>query len=519
MKQSTDLFDLIQSMSPAEKRYFKIFATRHTIGQQNNYVKLFDVVEKQRQYDEEKVKNELKGEKFISDIAVYKSYLHQLILDGLHSFYLNSSVESKIKKQMDQLSILFNKGLYTQGEKLLQKTKSVAIAHEKYYHLLSISDWELSFIRTKAFEKTNESRLSKIFAEEDEFFKKYKEEQEYYKLLAQVAHLISTVGQIKSDSQEAKYRKVMSHKLLSNENIPCTFQGKLTFYNIWLLYFMQSHRSYKKALKFVSGNLKLFEDHPEMMVDKAARYVTMLTNIIMIHIESKKYDTAHYYLKKAREFPAKYKVKTEGRIALRIFSLSYLLETHIYVRTGAFEKIGEIKDDIERGLKQFDRKIPMDTRSIIYFNMAYMYFGNREYHISSQYLNKIANNPDPNARQDIICLSKILLFIVYYELDDTLLFQARLKSTQRYLVKRNNVFKLEAIILEFIKKLPKLNSKKELVDYFKQMKKELEEISKIPFEQIILKDFDFIAWVESKIENRPFAEMVKRRASAGQKPL
>ena len=42
--------ELIKSLTKSEKRYFKLMSSRHTIGEENNYVILFDAIEKQIDY-------------------------------------------------------------------------------------------------------------------------------------------------------------------------------------------------------------------------------------------------------------------------------------------------------------------------------------------------------------------------------------------------------------------------------------------------------------------------------------
>ena len=48
-KFSNDLFQLIQSLSRTEKAYFKKYTSLHVIGERNNYVKLFNAIEKQKE--------------------------------------------------------------------------------------------------------------------------------------------------------------------------------------------------------------------------------------------------------------------------------------------------------------------------------------------------------------------------------------------------------------------------------------------------------------------------------------
>ena len=46
------------------------------------------------------------------------------------------------------------------------------------------------------------------------------------------------------------------------------------------------------------------------------------------------------------------------------------------------------------------------------------------------------------------------------------------------------------------------------------LKSDLEKILKNPYELEFLVDFDIISWLDSKIEKRPFAEIVRKKAIA-----
>src|SRR5688572_13251953 len=86
MKKNDLLFGLIKSMSKSEKRHFKLYASRHTIGEQNNYVKLFDTIGSMQVYDETKVREALSGERFIRYLPSEKKYLYNIILNGLNAY-------------------------------------------------------------------------------------------------------------------------------------------------------------------------------------------------------------------------------------------------------------------------------------------------------------------------------------------------------------------------------------------------------------------------------------------------
>ncbi len=81
MKKNSNAYVLIKSLTMSEKRYFKIFSERHTIGKQNKYVALFNLLDTNEQEDDGWIKQELKSLKINSDfLSADKNYLYNLIL-------------------------------------------------------------------------------------------------------------------------------------------------------------------------------------------------------------------------------------------------------------------------------------------------------------------------------------------------------------------------------------------------------------------------------------------------------
>ena len=70
MKPSTELFNLIQSLSKSEKRFFKLSSSLHDA--EKNYLKLFDDIEKKKEYDDQEIKELFKNEKFINHLPSEK---------------------------------------------------------------------------------------------------------------------------------------------------------------------------------------------------------------------------------------------------------------------------------------------------------------------------------------------------------------------------------------------------------------------------------------------------------------
>ena len=84
MKPSNQLFDLIQSLTPDEEFHFN---NSSSIQQgEKNYIKLYNFLKSQEEYDEEEVKNHFKNEVFIQHLASEKNQLLHHVLKSLRYY-------------------------------------------------------------------------------------------------------------------------------------------------------------------------------------------------------------------------------------------------------------------------------------------------------------------------------------------------------------------------------------------------------------------------------------------------
>ena len=119
MKKNSNAFVLVKSLTMSEKRYFKIFSERHTIGSQNKYVLLFDQLDHFDLEDDEVYCLNLKKLGVNADfISADKNYLYQLILKSLNDFHNSKTYNLEIKEALISIEILFHKGLYSECLKI-----------------------------------------------------------------------------------------------------------------------------------------------------------------------------------------------------------------------------------------------------------------------------------------------------------------------------------------------------------------------------------------------------------------
>ena len=73
------------------------------------------------------------------------------------------------------------------------------------------------------------------------------------------------------------------------------------------------------------------------------------------------------------------------------------------------------------------------------------------------------------------------------------------------------LYKFEELAMDFISKLPKVKHYDEFISMLKDLRVKLKKLSKDPYEKKAFELFDLVAWIDSKLEGRPYAEIVREK--------
>jgi len=136
--RSTDaLFQLIHSLQKAEKRNFKLYIKRNSGNDDLKIVQLFDALDKMSDYDETLLfkKNPTIKKQQLSNI---KAHLYRELLASLRLLESVQNIDIQLHEQLDYARILYNKGLYLQSLKILDKIKETAKAHNQVSLLVQV---------------------------------------------------------------------------------------------------------------------------------------------------------------------------------------------------------------------------------------------------------------------------------------------------------------------------------------------------------------------------------------------
>ncbi|HSN07900.1 MAG TPA: hypothetical protein VLS85_02625, partial [Hanamia sp.] len=124
--RSTDaLFQLIHSLQKSEKRNFKLYVQRNSSNNDLKVVQLFDAIDKMNVYDENVLMTKTSSIKK-QQLPNVKAHLYRQILGSLRLLESSDNIDMQLHEQLDYARILYNKALYHQSLKILEKIKETA---------------------------------------------------------------------------------------------------------------------------------------------------------------------------------------------------------------------------------------------------------------------------------------------------------------------------------------------------------------------------------------------------------
>jgi len=505
-KASDHLHRLIKSLSKPEKRYFKVFSSRHVIGDQNNYQRLFDAIDKQSEYDEAAILKKFAGEAFVSRFSIAKSRLYQSILKSLDAYHANSSIEAQLKRQIHCAEILYNKSLYQQSGKILHSAKKVAEKHEKITTLIEIRRWEKRLLEQQNYEGVEKKELKLILKEDQELIQRASLYDELWNAKSRVFKNLYSKGKVRSKKEQGKFKKIIDDLAMESKSVPQIAENQYLLNHTYSAYHY-GVGDHEACYTHLLQNLDLIKSKPHLFSEEPNVFFSVLTNVINVATKLGRTDDAFKYLAELRSLPKNDEINSKEDLELRVFSISNSTELSLYAQSARYEEGLSLIPTIEEGLLMYEDKLSSVRKASFYFNIAVLLFGAGKPNEALKWINQLLNNIEIDKTQDIHCMAQLFNLVLHLELGNKSLLPYTLRSTQRYLQTREKVYQFENVFLKFVNELLKVRKDKSDDELYRLLQSELGELNKDPFEQTVNEYFHFEVWARACVVKRPFQEV------------
>jgi hypothetical protein len=495
--ESGYLFTLISSLTKAEKRHFKVYSNKRVLGKENVYFRLFNAIEKQKDYDE----TVLSRHRQFKDLPTLKKRLYKALLTSLSEYHSSTGIE--VRNLLNHIEILFNKSLFNHCSREIRKAKKIIEKNELYEEWLEILKWEYKIA-------VKRSSLRNVILDEEKKIIAIIDNQKKYRDTANLfLAKYQRFGVERSPRDLQGMKRILTSSLLKDETKALSFNAKQNFYDCHSL-FSVIKGDYRDAHTYGKQAIELYRNNPEIISANSFSYLVRINNFLLACLETKRYDEMREYIDQLQK--TRNELRSPAERATAFFYLYHLLNYYIY--TGKFHESRDELENIELELTEHEANLNTLQKITFYAIIAQVHFGREDYKGCLLWLNKILSFGEIRMRTDLECFIRLFRLIVHYEArTDQDLMGSLLKSTYRYLRKHEHLYKFETTMMDFFRQyLLTGNRNKNMAQPFSLLKEKLELLSKDPYEKQALSYFDFISWLESKIEKRSFEEVMRRKA-------
>jgi hypothetical protein len=506
MTPSDELHCLIKSLQPHEKRYFRLYASKYTTAEDNNYILLFEAIDNQAIYDEEALLEKHPGKFFASD----KNYLFQQLLSSLYEQEKHNKEKEWIRK-LGKAQILFSRDQPNGGYKLLRKCKTEAVAEENYLQLLQAIRLEKTIASAQYFKGLRSEDIEALHREEQECLARLENANAYWLLFSRFYHYHYSKGSVRDKKYWEEIRKIFSHPLLEDINKAMSFQTKLDFYGIHALYYFMQGKT-AKAMEYNKAHLELYESRPEKIKEYSKRYLALLNNYLMDSLGMKDFDAVKAGIDRMRRLPEDHRNFNTASMRSDIYRLSTLLELNYLIHTAQFETGAAIAASVMKESETAHQTLLKHSRLTMSYLAAYIFFGAGEFKKALNCLNKIMNDAEVHILEDLQAFSRIFFILVHFELGNLELIEGLQASTQRYLQKNNKFYQTEFVLLKGLSMINGVMNTRERTKAFKKIQTDVKLLLQTEEERKASDYFDIEVWLQSKAENLSFSSLAKRKA-------
>ena len=515
MESNDHLFQLIKSLSQAEKRYFKLEASKYATNYNDNtYLKLYDNIEAQQNYDEKALKQSLKEDsKLLKRFASVKNYLYNLILKCLVQMHTEKNVYSELHFCLQQLATLYDRGFYKQAKKKLLHAKQLAADTQKMDYFLVINRWELKLAEFETNYGKSKNLILDLLNEKNEALDQMDEELKIELLYEEAGTQAYQVGVARTDDDKSFYLeylnnnaffKALSSKSVYAQSIAYALEDIVTF---------MAGLSPEKTLIITQNRIKVFEQTtPEVKKEHAYYYAAAVFAHLQILLSFQKFDEAYALLDELEKYWKDNANYWDGFTDNMFFMAFFYHSTKIPRTNGSFEKIAilgkKLKPELELRMYREDQD---KAFYIVLLNMAYGYFVLKNFDESLFWVRNILNDNTNTIRPDFLGFVHIFHLMLQYEIGNKTILNYQVERAARFLSKKSKIYDFERTFLNFFKKIGQITKwDSEFEGLFVSLKVALEKMAATEnnFEKRFINDFYLVEWVASKLFKTDYQQLI-----------
>ncbi len=505
MKSGDILLKLIHSLTPSEKGYFKRQASLNR--KDSKQLRLFDFLCHQQVYDTKLIVRKFEKEDFVKNLRIINKALNEAILKSMRAYHSQKSVQRILPNLLLDIEFAFKKELYDTCDELVSKGLDLSISHEFPKYTLLFRHWK-SRIRKRTL-RDYQMNVEALDKEKTDYLYDIQQIENEIHLFFWESKLIGlTKGLNNPLVQEELNESIHEKEVLDFKEKDMSVMTKFRYFNVCGLYYFYVKNDNEKAYEYYKNGLAHLDSQENATVNVMENHANVLITLMSNATYSNKYNDFYKFREELENLSEKYAyLKKRETSKVKVDFIIPIINLMFYNHFGELKKGAEIVETFKKKKAKYFSGHYFNF--LKYYMVAYHEFlkGNTDDAFAE--LSTLLMVPSKETNERIAYHSKVLTLVLHWELDNHKYLPNMLRSFTRYLHKHQRTFEFERLFLRCFRAKVKYRTKSELKKEMQEIHKELllnkeELIKELPY-------FDLIAWIQSKIENRPIYEILQEQ--------
>ncbi len=483
--ENDELFELIQKLSKAERRYFKIHFAGTAHGDLSMYEKLFDAMAAMKTLDAGSLDRRFKqwtGWKYYSKT---KHYLIDAIFDAMRSYYRSQSLQDSLYDMASNLRFLRDRGLESHYERLLQQAKSMCYETEMLIPLLDI------LVVEEGYAVRMLRDVSSVHEEIMSVLRDMQLEEDALHLNRQTFALYKKHGLRGSDEVREQFaRTITAAKELEQRARQIMAKA---YANAAQALSHHSRNEHREGVQCIQRNIEMFESFsPRAFRHRVDMYMVYLSQIATFSFNTRDAE----YFDEVKNYIVERISRTEGAEVSK-FELSVQTNFLSMILHQDYESVVENAQLVDQNLEVF-KQISIVTQGDITFNMSlgFLKIGNKNKAL--EWLLRVFEIPHIEEREQIYLYARLYEILLHWGLDHTELVLAKTLSFKRFLAKRQSLGEFERVFIRFMNAAVLNDSTEGFAKAMHNFGEDVSNLDPAQYAGIIRNYTEMLLWFEKK---------------------
>ncbi len=503
------LWHLIQSLSNAEKLFFKRNFISNRSSSPKLYIQLFDAIAAQKKYDETAIIKKFGPLLNKKNIAHQKHYLQQLVSQSIIKYDGLNNTSQDIYNQILLIRIYRKKGLLDEAHNIWKKAVLIARKTESYA-LLNLLKTE--FEKMILFSSTHT-----LYDELHSLFKRnkitYLEYADLITLRDIYAETILLKRKAHFDLDETLKNKIAElydvvEKYKSTAETSSSFWFRHYYYmnKATLLYLLNEVSNSLILLRLV---LNLWKENTAYISTHGEYYIELMYMINYCGILEGEFEFVTQVFNDNQN-----DLLIEPVQRANFEMIKYLALNKIYNKTAQYSEVEKLLQFMKEKYQQWEPLLNSDMNRTVNLSLGIASFVLEQYIDALYYTKRGINFFKDGTREEHSSVAQILLLLITYSLNNEKLFDAQYRTTYTYFYKRKKKHPFETALVQCLHRSFYMTDNKSKIEEYKKAMKVFDDNKDDTVQQMASNIFNYQGWLQSKTERITYRRYVEKKVKA-----